>query len=291
MKLPTFLVCGAGKSGTTSLYHYLQQHPDVLMGSPKEPNFFNRHYDKGLDWYASSFQEWSGETAVGEASTSTMLFASLTAERIANTIPDAKLIFLLRNPIDRLFSDYWFNVRQGRISDPQSCSFSRFIRKETTTPARWPDDASEEDIAVKRGRYDRQIQEFDRYFDASQMLILISEDLKDNRSETLRHIYRFIGVDAEFKPLDRSKKNRGRYVHHRKMYEIARKIWGPIKAHLPNGLLQASQRLRTALRMHVFFDGQKPQMKTEDRIYLRNLYADTISGIERRLGRDLSHWR
>lgn len=260
------------------------------MSEPKEPNFFNRRYEQ-KEWYASLFQEWSGQAAIGEASTSTMLFASLTAKRIADTLPEAKLIFLLRNPIDRLFSDYWFNVRQGRISDPKVSSFSGFIRKETTTPARWPADASEEDIAIRRGYYDRQLQVFDKYFDSSQTLIIVSKDLKANREMTLRRVFEFIHVDDLCEESEPLVKNEGGYVSNKGIYNISRMVWSPVKKVLPGWFLSSSHRLRTNLRMSLFFSGQKPTMNQRDRNYLRDLYADTIASIRQRLGRDLSHWR
>ena len=124
--LPNFLVIGAGKSGTTSLAAYLDAHPDVFMAHQKEVRFFDRYWHEGVDWYAAKFAAAAGKAAVGEASPSYLQSAEAPA-RTAQTIPGAKLIALLRNPVDRAYSA-WTNLHeQGR--DPRS--FADAVRDET----------------------------------------------------------------------------------------------------------------------------------------------------------------
>src|SRR5688500_17742284 len=112
MQLPSFLIIGAMKSGTSSVHRYLGQHPDVFTSQRKELDFFNRHYDRGLHWYMRQF----GPGVAGESSPNYMkahLWAE-TAGRIRKHVPDARLVCVLRNPIDRTLSHYLHSVRQGR---------------------------------------------------------------------------------------------------------------------------------------------------------------------------------
>ena len=123
--LPNFLVCGVQKATTTSLYAYLRQHPQIYLPETKELNYFNQHWGKPLTWYAAHFAAWSGQPAVGEVSP-LYLWDEHTPERIARTLPEARLIFLLRNPIDPAYSIDWFNVARG-VQNPKE-SFSAAIR-------------------------------------------------------------------------------------------------------------------------------------------------------------------
>ena len=106
------LVIGAQKAGTTTLHHTLAAHPDAFMSSPKELNFFQRHFDKGPDWYAEQFAEASirGETSPSYAA------HELAAKRIAELVPDVRLIYLVRDPVDRLVSAWMHGQASGRES-------------------------------------------------------------------------------------------------------------------------------------------------------------------------------
>jgi hypothetical protein len=126
--LPAFIIIGAQKAGTTSLYKYLRQHPNIVPALKKEVKFFDCNYDLGLDWYRSHFpyhSKLNGQKMTGEASPH-YLFHPLAARRIANVLPEVKLIALLRNPVERAYSHYQLNVRRGR----EPLSFEQAIDKE-----------------------------------------------------------------------------------------------------------------------------------------------------------------
>jgi len=126
--VPTFLVGGAPKAGTTSLYHYLRQHPDVCMSARKETGVFMKNYDKGLEWLSEThYQHYEEETAVGEGSAGVLRLPEC-AERIHDAIPSVKLIFVLREPIERLYSH--FSFLQSARSIDESWSFSEFTRSD-----------------------------------------------------------------------------------------------------------------------------------------------------------------
>ena len=111
--LPTFLILGAQKCGTTSLHSLLAQHPEICMSEPKETNFFNIHFDRGLEYYRETFfNSWKGHKAVGEASPS-YFFLPYVPERIAAALPGVKMMVILRDPVKRAFSHWWMKTTFG----------------------------------------------------------------------------------------------------------------------------------------------------------------------------------
>ena len=116
--LPTFFVVGIGKGGTTSLYHYLNEHPDIWMPAHKEPAFFFKEKPFGfwvrtLDEYQNHFSDGEGKVHRGDCTTGYLQYYLETAPAIRELVPDAKIIVIIRNPLDRLRSLYWFNVKEG----------------------------------------------------------------------------------------------------------------------------------------------------------------------------------
>ena len=126
--MPEFIVIGAQRCGTTSLYAYLSSHPQVVPAIKKEVHFFDYNFGKGLDWYRSHFPRWTPMGVTGEA-TPYYMFHPNAAKRVYQVIPQTKLIMLLRNPIDRAYSHYHHEVRLG----VESATFQEAIRLE---PAR-----------------------------------------------------------------------------------------------------------------------------------------------------------
>ena len=133
MTLPTFLIIGTMKGGTTSLHRYLRQHPEVFMPERKELNFFldeyagppidppeERNWSRGITWYERQFAGAEDERAVGEASANYSRYPTYpgVAERIAKIVPEMKLIYLMRNPIDRVLSHYLHDFAKGRERQP-----------------------------------------------------------------------------------------------------------------------------------------------------------------------------
>src|SRR5437764_7156012 len=106
--LPNFFIIGAMRSGTTSLTRYLNAHPDVFVAPGKELHFFDQRFDRGLDWYRDCFERAAGQRAIGEATQSYMYDAEAMT-RLAVTVPKARLLAILRNPVDRAWSHYWLN--------------------------------------------------------------------------------------------------------------------------------------------------------------------------------------
>jgi hypothetical protein len=184
-RLPTFLIIGAMKAGTTSLYHYLRTHPQIYLPEEKEVRFFDpRHrWDRGADWYARQFAPAPPTAiALGEASTSYTKYPVVQGvpERIASVVPNIRLIYILRHPVDRMRSDYLYRLSRRKERHPIESAFA--------------DDSSYFDTS----RYAMQIEQYLPHFSLDRFLFIDSRDLSNKRAETLRTIYAFLGVDEDW---------------------------------------------------------------------------------------------
>jgi Sulfotransferase domain len=182
--LPTFLLIGAMKSGTTTLYHYLARHPDVFMPALKEPNFFNDHWHRGVGWYERLFAPARGAIARGEASVRYTSFPEdpECPARIASVVPDVRLLFLARDPIHRIRSHYLHEV--AALREPRS--LERALR--------------ENPIYLDRSRYAMQLERYLEHFPRERLLVLRAEDLFHAPLEVLPRVYTFVGVDPTWRP-------------------------------------------------------------------------------------------
>jgi hypothetical protein len=184
--LPNFLIIGAMKSGTTSVYGHLKEHPDVFMPAHKEPEFFSDEtvWKKGVSWYESLFNGRSTEKAVGEASTGYAKYPAFpyAAERIAKLLPDVKLIYVIRSPIERIYSHYVHNYYAGREM--------RNLNEAVL----------EDEHYIQVSRYYMQIEHYLKYFPRENLKVVILDDLKTEPLAVMQDIYQFLGVDSSFIP-------------------------------------------------------------------------------------------
>jgi hypothetical protein len=185
-------VIGAMKAGTTSLYHYLRAHPQVFMPAIKELDFFvaGPNWARGLPWYQKQFAGAGPDAvAVGEASTiyTTYPSADGVPARIAAHLPGVRLVYVVRDPIERIRSHYRHRVAIGT----ETASFERAVR--------------DNPIYTDWSRYATQVDQYLEFFSRSHLLIVTSEELRHSRLKTMRRIYSFLGVDSEYIPgiLDR----------------------------------------------------------------------------------------
>ena len=179
--LPTFIVIGASKCGTTSLWHYLASHPEVCVSRTKEPSFFveELNWHRGFDWYERQFDPQGGALAIGECSGFYTRYPRFRGvpERIAAAVPDARLVYLVRDPIERMLSNYLHRVRVFKASDPVDVA----LRAD-------PD-------YLNTSRYAFQVERYLEHFAEDQLLVVVSERLRDEPAPTLRKILAFLGVD------------------------------------------------------------------------------------------------
>ena len=199
--LPGFLVIGAQKAGTTALYAYLRQHPAITGPSWKEVSFFDRHYARGEAWYRGNFPNSlrARGDLVGEASPS-YLFHPLAPERVAGLVPEAKLIVLVRNPVDRAYSHYQHEVALGR--EPLSFEYAVAAEYERLRgeEGRLVADPSYFSHAWwnytyrARGLYADQLERWLAVFPREQLLVVPSDDLSADPGAAYASVLAFLGA-------------------------------------------------------------------------------------------------
>jgi Sulfotransferase domain len=181
--LPNVIVIGAQKCGTSGLHFYLGLHPEVSTSDPKELNFFiaERNWPRGLDWYRGQFD---AEAVVRvEASPNYTAYPQHEGvpERMAEVVPEARLIYLIRDPIDRIAAHWVHNYSKGRHHGELDA---------ITSP---------KTSYIDRSLYAMQLERFLAHYPRERVLLLEQEDLRLHRSETLREVFQFAGADPEFR--------------------------------------------------------------------------------------------
>lgn len=177
--LPTFILIGAMKCGTTSLHQYLGMHPQICVSDPKEPDFFLRRNEHDLAWYRQCFREPA--QAYGEASTNYTKHPAFrdVPERMHQVLPDLKLLYLVRDPIERAVSHFAHNRVDGRESDPMDEAFCPV----------------EDSHYLQTSRYSVQLSQYLEYYPEERVLVIESERLRADRMGVLREVFSFLGVD------------------------------------------------------------------------------------------------
>jgi len=298
--LPTFLLIGTAKAGTTSLYHYLRQHPDVFMPEVKEPRYFAyvddppamvgpgdaaSNQESGavytLDEYRALFPDSPEVSAVGEASVN-YLYSETAPVRIHEQLPDVHLIAILRNPIDRAYSHYLHLLRAGRepLQDFRMALEAEEERRREGWEWSWH--------YTQMGFYHEQLSRYLEYFDREQLSIYLFDEFKDDNLGVTRDIYRTLGVDEAFQPSDS--------ITHAK-------TGVPISDWFQSFILNPDHSLRRAARMVLpepvrtrgmkvlqNLNLSKPSMAPAVRSMLAERFADDVHRLEALLDRDLSHW-
>jgi len=188
-RLPTFLLIGAMKAGTTSLFHYLNAHPQVATPEYKAPEFFveESNWGRGIDWYRKQFPPTGPDIlAIGEASNAYAKYPrhSGVPARIAAHLPAVRLIYVVRDPVARIRSHYQTRAAEGSEKAP-------FAEAVFSNP-----------IYLDYSRYALQIEQYLEHFPREQLLVITAEDLRASREATMRTVYEFVGVDPLHAPAE-----------------------------------------------------------------------------------------
>ena len=301
MTMPNFLIIGAPRCGTTSLYHYLKQHPQIYMSSIKEPTFFvlegrSREFapdrERGregrtiydLEAYQALFAAVIDEIAIGEASIQ-YLYSSRAPDRIKYHIPEAKLIAVLRDPAERAYSSYLMSVRRGleTITD-----FAQAIQVELDQPEsglKW----WQKRRNLEAGFYHRHLQEYYERFDAQQIGVYFYEDLKADPARLVQDVFRFLGVDPSFSPdlaVEYLVSGTPKNGLGRSFLRLSRSpIKDLLKSVIPDRL---GHRLVYAVESRILT--KPPSLDPKIRADLIEIYRADILQLQDLLQRDLSHW-
>ena len=218
---PDFIIIGAQKSGTTSMYAYLEQHPDIIGSLNKEIHFFDGgtnpkvdNFKKGINWYKAHFPLCKNveNKKIFEASP-LYIFNPLVPKRIANYIPKVKVIALLRNPSDRAISHYFHNnkrERREKLDIMEAFETEEKRLEKVLLEKDYKSNIFRNFSYKRRGHYKEQLDRYFNYFSKDQILVLNSQSFFSNPHDTLMEVFNFVGVNPNFKVKNLKPKNIGR---------------------------------------------------------------------------------
>ena len=309
-KLPNFFIVGAAKSGTTSLYEYLKLHPEVYMAPIKETHHFSTDIDntkfrpnyarslnkdlskflgsdmeEGIfhafvkDWddYVQLFKKVENEKAIGEV-TNSYLHSTVAAENIRKKFPDAKIIMMLRNPVDRAFSHYLMDLRIGYETE----DFMPALKKDM---ARNPKGWGISNMYIEIGRYYDQVKRFKNVFPENQLRIYLFDDFVENPEATMKDIFRFLSVSEET-DIDFGKKYNPSFIPKNKLISrlnTQKRVKDWLKGVLPKSV-------KSKFKKTFYTDKDLPKMKPEERKFLIEIFREDVTKLSQLLNRDLSSW-
>lgn len=274
---PNLIVIGAMKCGTTSLHYNLDLHPDIAMSREKELCFFlgEEEWSRGLEWYCRQFPQdtpWRGETSPGYAR---LPVSEGVAARMHQTIPDARLIYMVRSPVDRIISHYVQRTAIGQehrpidqaVSDFEACDY------------------------VQRSRYFHQLSEYLQFYPASQMHVATLESLHEDPGRVMGDIFRFLGVDDGFTSEQFST------VRHQSSSKGKKNRVGLMLKWLSDTrvakVFSTDFRMRMGRILYAPFSSkiERPLLGQRVKQELLDYLEDDIAGLEAHTGFDLGHWR
>jgi len=291
MRLPDFLIIGAAKSGTSSLYRYLERHPQIFLSSTKEPEFFasEENLAQGIDWYTNLFKEADPNQICGEGSTAYTRWPQCpdAAAHIAKFLPKAKLIYLLRHPIDRAYSHYLHRyTKELHYGKPITVRFEEHIKSDP--------------MCLDSSEYMKQIERYLEHFPRESLLLLFTDEFIRDPKPVLRRVCQFLGVDPDVNILAEgslhvSNNKRFRQIMGKmQMIESLKAVPGlrALSQCLPKKYRETlySYLLRTPFGnrfTHVYLP--KP-MRPETRSALLKRFREPNHRLADFLGVDLSHW-
>ena len=288
--MPNFFIVGAQKAGTTSLYHYLDQHPEIYMSPRKEPHYFEGMHSEfrrpglrsapvsDLAQYRALFGGVSGERAIGEASAS-YLYSPRAPGLIKSSVPDARLIAILRNPADRAYSNFVYCVQVGR--EPLGSFAEALQAEEARTRDKW----GPLWYYKQKGFYYAQVKRYFDTFGRGQVGVWLYEDLRNDPLGTLREVFRFLDIDESFVPDASMEYNPSGIPRVGRLYKGVRTLTARNPA-LVERVLPA--RVRGYVKRRFFV--KPPPFPPEVRRQLTDSYKEDILRLQELIGRELSAW-
>ena len=291
---PNFIIIGAMKAATTSLYTYLKQHPDIFMSSIKEPKFFNNFNKdsrfklqgkglikiKTLDQYQNLFKEAINEIAIGEASPS-YIFDENCHILIKKILPKAKIIAILRQPVERAYSNF---LHAKRADQEKDTDFEKAFNEEDKILKK----GIKTHYYLEKGFYYKQLKKYYDVFPKEQIKIILFEDMIKNPGEVTQEVFKFLGVDSSFIPNTSKKANvsgvpKGylgwSVMKLRKNHLIPDIEFGKI---LPKFLVD--------LILKTIYSKPKKMNKELVKKLTRKYYLEDIKKLEKLINQDLSTW-
>lgn len=299
-----FLLVGFPKTATSTIASILNHQTDIQMPAKKEPFFFpSDEYEFGPGFYWEKYfaTVWDGESIVGEAATPNS-YVPFVSKRIAETIPNAKIIFSLRNPVDRAFSNWWMYYRSGL----ENLSFKEAVKWELKEQENdlMPLQHEEDDYwqwyrrrefcgpfirrrtvrtYLMRGYYALHIKRFLQYFDDENILYMFQDRLHENRQTELNRLAAFLDYQGEIEPIQEDKHVAPKHPLHGM---VSNKVL-PHEDRIPEPMLRVGASVLNAITKMI---PSHVSMDSKTRTKLFELYRDKNAELEKIVGRDLSEW-
>lgn len=273
--LPNLVIIGAMKAGTSSLHYYLSLHPEISMSHIKELHFFTSdkmggNWSKGIEWYESNFKQFITKIR-GESSTTYAWHPTFKdiPERMYTLVPDTKLVYILRDPIERIISQYVHNVSAGRET--------RDVSKAVLENRNY----------IFVSSYYMQLEQYLKYYPGSNILIITLEELTKNTYQVLKRVFGFLGVDDSFYSSEFS-------TVHNKSSDKTRKNWlGLLVSRIQgkdNRNLVIPKKVERALEPLMLSMVKKPFLKDNIRQELISILKDDIDRLKKYTGNEFKEW-
>ena len=284
MKVDFFIV-GAPKAGTTSLYHYLSEHPETDMSILKEPNYFSEKSIKDNDLYYKSYPIKklsryhslfkNNNLIKGEASVSYLYYKDV-AKSIKAYNSSARIIIMLRDPIERAFSHYLMDFRLGLIND----TFENIIFQKSNLS----NSKTYFQQYVKLGEYTNQIKRYFNEFPSEQILVVDYDDFKNKTSDVVKKVYKFLKIDINFSPELNNKHNARFIVNNRLLKFLFSKII------IRKAMNLIFPKFIKSFIKNQFFNNKPPILLSSSRLYLRQYFKKDVENLSNFLQKDYSKW-
>jgi hypothetical protein len=280
-ELPNLIIIGGLKCGTTSLHHYLGLHPEINMSKPKELNFFveELNWDLGLDWYRARFDD--RHPVRGESSPHYTNLPRYTgvAERICEHCPEAKLLYMVRDPISRILSHWRHGTGAGYETRPMEDVLTR-----------------DDQTYVTRSMYWQQLQPYIEQFDRAQIEIITQEELQTDREGTMRKAFRFAGVDEDFTSEQFDREWEKSTAKESDQYQLMEKLIKlPGFRSFDRNFDRLPERMRWMVEKVVHDpdapSAPKPELPDPIRDRLLSLYGEDVTALQEFAGREFQGWK
>jgi len=300
LKLPNFFLVGAAKAGTTAVHVYLYQHPEVYMSFLKEPKYLSLSANKfphmgpgdkkaddetvkSMEEYMNLFKDAGNEKVIGESSADYLYFHNTVIPQIKTFSPDAKILIMLRNPVERAYSSYRHMMMDGR----EKLSFENALRnEEERTRENYEFIWFYKDV----GFYYKQVRHYIESFGMKNVKICLYDDFAEDSMAVMKEVFRFLDVDEDFNPDTAVRYNVGPSVRSESLDKFLVEYDHPVKRVLRPLLLNTIGRKYTEAIVNYFMHRNTLSIKPKTRKLLIGIYKNDILKLEGLIERDLSGW-
>jgi Sulfotransferase domain len=279
--MPNLIIIGGLKCGTTSIHHYLGLHPEIQMSKPKELNFFveELNWDLGLDWYRGRFDGRFGVRGESSPHYTNLPRFQGVAERIHRHVPDARLIYMVRDPISRILSHWCHATGAGYETRPMEEALAR------------PDQAY-----VTRSMYWQQLQPYLELFEPSRIAVITQEELQSDREGTMRKAFRFAGVGEDFTSEQFAREWEKSSAKESERYQFMEKLIKlPGFRAFDRNFDRFPERMRWMVEKVVHDPDApsvpKPELPDSIRDRLQTLYGEDVAALQEFAGREFEGWK